>query len=157
MLGKRLKVTQWISLVLLMIGVSLVQWPSDDDNDESDGHHHERNRNEVIGLIAVLISCVSSGFSGVYFERLVKQTKQSLWIRNFQLALFGLLISLITVYIHDGSQVQNNGFFQVRKVIRIVLLVNFFFLTLGLLIFNLDCDSLTNFWWFYGCYCYEIR
>ena len=114
MLGKRLKVTQWISLVLLMIGVSLVQWPSDND---SDGHHHERNRNEVVGLIAVLISCVSSGFSGVYFERLVKQTKQSLWIRNFQLALFGLLIGLITVYVNDGSQVQKNGFFQVRKVV----------------------------------------
>lgn len=40
----------------------------------------------LLGLLAVLVSCVLSGFSGVYFERLVKRSRQtSILIRNIQL------------------------------------------------------------------------
>lgn len=40
----------------------------------------------LLGILAVCVSCISSGFSGVYFERLVKRGKQtSLIIRNIQL------------------------------------------------------------------------
>ena len=40
----------------------------------------------LLGVLAVFVSCLSSGFSGVYFERLVKHGKQtSLVIRNIQL------------------------------------------------------------------------
>lgn len=41
-----------------------------------------------MGLMAVLIACFSSGFAGVYFEKILKETKQSVWIRNIQLGKF---------------------------------------------------------------------
>ena len=40
----------------------------------------------LLGLLAVLVSCILSAFSGVYFERIVKRSRQtSLLIRNVQL------------------------------------------------------------------------
>ncbi|KFZ62225.1 UDP-N-acetylglucosamine transporter, partial [Antrostomus carolinensis] len=67
MLSKKLGVYQWLSLVILMTGVAFVQF---------------------VGLMAVLIACFSSGFAGVYFEKILKETKQSVWIRNIQLGKF---------------------------------------------------------------------
>lgn len=40
---------------------------------------------QLIGVLAVLTACFSSGFAGVYFEKILKETKQSVWIRNIQL------------------------------------------------------------------------
>lgn len=56
----------------------------------------------MIGMIAVVLACLSSGFSGCYFERRLKAMpsngrtrKTGLWIRNIQLACFGLAVALI--------------------------------------------------------------
>ena len=46
----------------------------------------------IIGLLAVLCACCSSGFSGVYFEKILKGSKQSLWIRNVQLGMNAIVI-----------------------------------------------------------------
>nr|XP_020442386.1 UDP-N-acetylglucosamine transporter-like isoform X3 [Monopterus albus] len=83
MLGKRLGLNQWLSLLFLMAGVTLVQWPS-----EPQGGSEQKTRSagsQLVGLITVLMACVSSGFAGVYFEMILKGTKQSLWVRNIQL------------------------------------------------------------------------
>ncbi|CAJ0918101.1 19896_t:CDS:2, partial [Entrophospora sp. SA101] len=44
-------------------------------------------QNPIIGLIAVITSCVSSGFAGCYFEKILKTSETSMWIRNIQLAI----------------------------------------------------------------------
>ena len=49
----------------------------------------------LLGIFAVFVSCLSSGFSGVYFERLVKHGSQtSLVIRSIQLGLFSIIFVL---------------------------------------------------------------
>jgi UDP-sugar transporter A1/2/3 len=63
-------------------------------------------------LIAILAACFSSGFAGVYFEKILKGTSASIWIRNIQLGFFGTIIGLVSVYTYDFKSVTNGGFFQ---------------------------------------------
>lgn len=59
------------------------QWPT-----ESEGDTEQKvlsAGSQFAGLMAVLMACVSSGFAGVYFEKILKETKQSVWVRNIQL------------------------------------------------------------------------
>ncbi|KAK1786561.1 hypothetical protein P4O66_003012 [Electrophorus voltai] len=125
LLGKRLGNYQWLSLLILMTGVVLVQWPSDltlvpELENLSAG-------TQFMGLLAVLVACFSSGFAGVYFEKILKESKQCVWIRNIQLAksslspslalapptgLFGLAFGLTGVFAYDGDRVLTDGFLQ---------------------------------------------
>ena len=39
----------------------------------------------LVGLMAVLTMSLSSGFAGVYFEKILKASTQSLWAKNAQM------------------------------------------------------------------------
>uniref|UniRef100_A0A673G0G6 UDP-N-acetylglucosamine transporter-like n=1 Tax=Sinocyclocheilus rhinocerous TaxID=307959 RepID=A0A673G0G6_9TELE len=110
MLGKRLGIYQWLSLVILMTGIALVQWPAEVAS--STKQEDLTAGSQLMGLLAVLVACFSSGFAGVYFEKILKESKQSVWIRNIQLGLFGLIFGLGGVFAYDGERVQENGLFQ---------------------------------------------
>ncbi|KAM7379051.1 hypothetical protein PAMP_004626 [Pampus punctatissimus] len=110
MLGKKLGLYQWLSLLFLMAGVTLVQWPT-----ESEGDSEQKvlsAGSQFVGLMAVLMACVSSGFAGVYFEKILKETKQSVWVRNIQLGLFGFVFGFLGMIMYDGQRVRESGIFQ---------------------------------------------
>ncbi|XP_037325452.2 solute carrier family 35 member A3a isoform X2 [Pungitius pungitius] len=115
MLGRRLGVYQWLSLLVLMAGVALVQWPSESaaaaaaPPPEKDA---PPSGSQLVGVAAVLVACCSSGFAGVYFEKILKESKQSVWIRNIQLGLFGLVFGLFGMLAYDGDRVRESGMFQ---------------------------------------------
>lgn len=48
---------------------------------------------------------------GVYFEKVLKSSDTSLWVRNIQMYLSGIVVTLIGVYVNDGDKVQEKGFF----------------------------------------------
>ncbi|XP_034742935.1 solute carrier family 35 member A3b [Etheostoma cragini] len=110
MLGKRLGFYQWLSLLFLMAGVTLVQWPTESEVDSEQKILSASS--QFVGLMAVLMACVSSGFAGVYFEKILKETKQSVWVRNIQLGLFGFVFGFIGMIVYDGQRVRQSGIFQ---------------------------------------------
>ncbi|XP_012676185.1 solute carrier family 35 member A3a [Clupea harengus] len=110
MLGRKLGVYQWLSLLILMGGVALVQWPS--DSPSAPEKEEQTAGSQVVGLVAVLVACCSSGFAGVYFEKILKESKQSVWVRNIQLGMFGLVFGVIGMLMYDGDRVRENGMFQ---------------------------------------------
>ncbi|XP_028283869.1 solute carrier family 35 member A3b isoform X2 [Parambassis ranga] len=110
MLGKRLGFYQWLSLLLLMAGVILVQWPTGSEGDSEQKVLSASSR--FVGVMAVLVACVSSGFGGVYFEKILKETKQSVWVRNIQLGAFSIVLGFIGMMVYDGEQVSQSGMFQ---------------------------------------------
>ena len=110
LLGKTLKAAQWGALLLLTLGVALVQLsamnPAAGDAGASAG-----GSSSFYGLLAVLCACCSSGLAGVYFEKVLKSHKVSLWVRNTQLACVGVAFGLAGVVSRDGAAVARRGFF----------------------------------------------
>ena len=127
LLKKHINKVQWLALLILTLGVALVQIPSGTPEEESSNPEltktnatsqnvteieadHEK---QMIGLIAVLCACFSSGFAGVFFEMLVKTGAQpSVVIRNLQLGMFSLIFATSTVIMYDLEAIKENGFFQ---------------------------------------------
>jgi UDP-galactose transporter len=108
LLNKSLNRLQWFALLMLFCGVSIVQVEQQSENSTNSQHIAQ---NQLYGLTAVVVACLSSGFAGVYFEKILKGTKASVWLRNVQLGLFGTILGLIGMQMKDGSQVAEKGFF----------------------------------------------
>ena len=71
--------------VILMFGIVFVQFPSTSKDDGSGGSA-PMTTHRLIGLVAVLTASLSSGFAGVFYEKLLKEGSQpSVIIRNIQL------------------------------------------------------------------------
>ncbi|CAN8097945.1 unnamed protein product [Discula destructiva] len=69
--------------------------------------------NYSIGLTAVLIAAVVSGLTGVYFEKVLKDSPVSVWTRNMQLSLYSLFPALLFgVILKDGEDIAAHGFFE---------------------------------------------
>jgi UDP-sugar transporter A1/2/3 len=91
MLSRRVSFREWISILALAIGVSIVQ------SSQSEFHlHHADN---MIGIESVIIACITSGFAGVYFEKIVKESKSSVWVINIQLSFLSCGLSLVSTYV----------------------------------------------------------
>lgn len=117
-LHKTLDGIKWLSLVVLMLAVALVQLPANAFSG-SPGNASELEEVEsplispgLVGLTAILLACCSSGFSGVYIEMLLKQSDTSIWIRNIQMSLMSFFIGLFGVLVTDWGRVLDGGFFQ---------------------------------------------
>ncbi|KAF9178991.1 hypothetical protein BGZ51_007325 [Haplosporangium sp. Z 767] len=160
MLNKRLTRQKWLSLCLLMVGVTLVQLqnvgspksPVVDlsNNDEGDSEFLDpdladdmtiiadsatasqladveeesiSSQNPIIGLFAVLTSCVSSGFAGCYFEKILKGSEADMWVRNLQLGISGSLFSFLAMF-YDRQKIYEGGMFQGYSTITWVVITN---------------------------------
>jgi len=129
MLHVRLTVMQWVSLVLLLIGVTLVQLPPELLSSKCTAAswipHFTRldkifsailagpdlytifsegkRRDSIVGLLAVGAACLLSGFAGVYFEKILKKAQASIWVRNVQLGVFGVGLAFSYTLFQDGE------------------------------------------------------
>ncbi|CAJ0570111.1 unnamed protein product, partial [Mesorhabditis spiculigera] len=110
MLSKKLNPLKWVALLLLTAGVALVQMPSGDSAKKT--VDDAGSSDKFIGLLAVLAACFSSGFAGVYFEKILKTTNVTLWMRNLQLAFFSIFGGFFMCWLYDSEAISTNGFFQ---------------------------------------------
>ncbi|KAJ2452570.1 UDP-galactose transporter Gms1 [Coemansia sp. RSA 2336] len=106
-LNTRLSRTRWFALLALTVGVILVQLPSS----PTSGGQASGGSLRFLGLLAVLVACILSGLAGVYFEKVLKGSRKSVWTRNAQLSLFSIAPALFGVFIVDGQEIRSNGFF----------------------------------------------
>ncbi|XP_045526629.1 UDP-N-acetylglucosamine transporter [Pieris brassicae] len=100
-LKKRLKRWQWGALGLLVIGVALVQLTSTEEKNKT-----SESQSKVLGFSAVLAACFISGFAGIYFEKVLKESDISVWMRNVQLSLLSVPIGIITYLIDSKGAIS---------------------------------------------------
>ena len=107
MLGKKLSRLQWFSLVLLTVGVSLAQLHAHHTEStaltikaDSISDHPEivEKTSTVAGFIAVIAAACTSGFSGIYFEKILKGSQTSLWMRNLQMGGSSIIFALCSIW-----------------------------------------------------------
>ena len=98
--------SQWISLVLLIIGVAMVQL-----SDAKEQNVNIENQSRVKGFVAAISACFLSGLAGVYFEKILKGSNVSVWMRNVQLSSLSVPFGIIAVYFKHGDAIAQNGFF----------------------------------------------
>ena len=108
--------------MILTIGVALVQL----DKVEQNASKSYQEQSKIVGLLAVLAACCTSGFAGVYFELVLKprtdpgdettltppRPPPCVWAKNFQLSSFAFIIALITAFLKDHKAILSDGFFQ---------------------------------------------
>jgi len=80
--------------------------------------------NAILGLISVVSACILSGLAGVYFEKILKGSDVSVWIRNIQLGIFGMIFGYLTMYLSDGVEIKTKGFlFGYTNIVWIAITV----------------------------------
>ena len=119
MLGTHLSLRKWRALVLLVIGAILVQFPTASPTATAAA---AGKRTSVTGLAAVIGMVCLSGVAGIWLEKYLKnkdapvssvpQAAPTLWERNLQLSLYGMLFGLASVVLNDAQTVRELGFFQ---------------------------------------------
>ena len=60
--------TQWLSLLILIIGVAMVQLSDAKESNVATSAH----QNKFFGFCVALFACVLSGLAGIYFEKILK-------------------------------------------------------------------------------------
>lgn len=109
-LGKTHSLAQRLSVFALAGGVALVQQSTVTGATAST--ELSSGQDVYLGVVCVVIACITSGFAGVYFELVLKSSTTSLWVRNVEMALIGIVISLPSTLYYDGDLIRERGFFH---------------------------------------------
>jgi len=116
MLGQRLGARKWVSLCVLMAGVSIVQLTKHEaakaDSVEAAAAADSDPGGQLWGFVAVFAAAVTSGFCGVYQQRILQRGGGNLWVRNAQMGVTSVVFGLGSVVLKDIDAVLENGFFQ---------------------------------------------
>ena len=106
LLRRELRSLQWLALVLLTAGVALVQLSVTDGGPTT----ATAGQSRLLGCVAAIAACCCSGFAGIYFEKILKGSEVSVWVRNVQLSLLSLPLGAATALATDGSALTSKGF-----------------------------------------------
>ena len=109
-LKRMLNKVQWVSLVFLCFGVAMVQISSSEDT-ISLVQKQTRTQYRSLGFLAALAGCVISALAAICFEKILKGSNVSLWMRNIQLSLLGIPLGLFTAFAHHFQDIKDKGFF----------------------------------------------
>lgn len=131
-LGRKLTLKQWFSLLVLASGILLAQSRRKDER-KIVGKSH--------GYILVVISTMASSLGGVYSEKLLKDrvVGHSIHIKNIQLYTWGIFFGIFA-FLQTGESIRVESLFRGYSPVVIVMLfvMSFSGLIVGLILKHFD-------------------
>lgn len=108
LLGKKLQGHQWFALLLLSAGAAMVQEPKKSSPSvAADGSTGASAL--LIGIGATVVACVCSSVASVYLEKILTESKPSIWVRNAQLCIFTIPIAFIGTLMVEDKYIKEDG------------------------------------------------
>mmetsp|Transcript_17113 Transcript_17113/g.51076 ORF Transcript_17113/g.51076 Transcript_17113/m.51076 type:complete len:380 (+) Transcript_17113:335-1474(+) len=95
LLGRALGGRRWIALLVLTAAIATVQLSQ---LKTPEGAGDAGSKNMPLGLATTVAVASLSGFAGVYFEKVLKGSPISVWVRNIHLAAFSVVTSGVAVF-----------------------------------------------------------
>jgi len=105
-LNRSFSTVRWISLAVLASGVALVQVSGMKSEDDENGGIHMT----LSGVLALFTAACLSGLAGVWFEKMLKDSKVSIWVRNIQLGLFSIVFASFSIGLENTDLDMFSGF-----------------------------------------------
>ncbi|OZC08690.1 UDP-galactose transporter [Onchocerca flexuosa] len=136
-LGRRFSGTRWLAIFLLFGGVAAVELSINERRVPK-----KNDENYMLGLGAVLLTCVTAGFAGVYFEQMLKDGSETpFWIRNLQMYSCGIVSAASGCILSEWNRILTKGFFYGYNINVIAIIL---FLSLGGIFISLVMKYLDN-------------
>jgi len=110
-LGKRFSYLQWLALIMALVGIITVQVGGGEST-----HHSSEDSvglgmpDQITGLAAVLVMCLTTAFGCVYMEAVLKKSKADIFLQNIRLSLISLPMAAAAI-ISDHETIEKHGFF----------------------------------------------
>ena len=64
-----------------------------------------QDQSRLLGFVSATVATVCSGFAGVFFEKILKGSEVSVWMRNVQLSVLSIPSGVLFVFFKDGEAV----------------------------------------------------
>ncbi|KAL1495500.1 hypothetical protein AB1Y20_016865 [Prymnesium parvum] len=106
-LGRQQAQHQWFALLLLTAGTILVHEPKKSSAARSETS--ESTAAFTLGIAATLTACLCSSVASVYLEKILVESKPSIWVRNVQLCLFTIPIAWMSTYFVEDAYMKEDG------------------------------------------------
>ena len=120
LLNKSLTAMQWLSLVVLATGVSYTQLSASGSTQIS------QTKGDLYGgFVAIVLAACTSGFAGIYFEKILKNSLTTIWIRNIQMGLVAIPLSFLYIYSNpdDFNRIATEGIFSGYNYIVVLIIL----------------------------------
>lgn len=98
---KRITNKEWMTVVGLAIGVGMVE--------SSQLDVVPQHASDFVGIASVGIACLTSGLAGVYFEKILKTSRSSIWLLNMQLSMLSCFFCSLVTLTQDVEEIARHG------------------------------------------------
>ena len=122
--GKRLKCKQWISLVVLTLGVAVVMIHRDERVENKSNTPLSSSKSIVFfGCILALVRGVGTALTNVLCEYVYKRREKGFWYLNAELYLFGMIVNFISVLSVKDENSSSNIFHDMFSLLPILIIL----------------------------------